>query len=255
MTAEPTDPQEPASRDPHESIELWIKELAHHLEVDGVEIDIDAVLALAGQAAHTVVRPAAPVTTYLIGYVAGLAEALRQISATGAADLIITSGGTAHSRADALRPALQMLGAELEVDSVDMRPGHPVLLARLPRREGPLYLLGLPGNPLAGFSALSALGVPLLRALRGIDHGSRTPTLRRTAGAQLSGARRGTRLLPVRRGAQGVIPAGHSRSHMMRGLAEADALAIVPAAGIAPGEPVDCLPVPGQHQEGSAWDV
>lgn len=78
MTAEPTDPQEPASRDPHESIELWIKELAHHLEVDGVEIDIDAVLALAGQAAHTVVRPAAPVTTYLIGYVAGLAEASGQ---------------------------------------------------------------------------------------------------------------------------------------------------------------------------------
>lgn len=184
-----------------------------------------------------------------------LAEALRQIMATGAADLIITSGGTAHSRADALRPALAMLGAELEVDSVDMRPGHPVLLARLPRREGPLYLLGLPGNPLAGFSALTALGVPLLRALRGIDHGSRTPTLRRTAGVPLSGARRGIRLLPVRQGPQGVIPAGHSRSHMMRGLAESDALAIVPALGLAPGEPVVCLPVPGQHQEGSTWDV
>ncbi|MGJ9373097.1 molybdopterin molybdotransferase MoeA [Nesterenkonia sp. CF4.4] len=184
-----------------------------------------------------------------------LTETLRQLSATGAADLIITSGGTAHSRADALRPALGLLGAELEVDSVDMRPGHPVLLARLPRPERPLYLLGLPGNPLAGFSALTALGVPLLRALRGIDHGSRTPTLPRTAGAQLSGARRGTRLLPVRQGPQGVIPAGHSSSHMMRGLAEADALAIVPEAGLAPGDPVTCLPVPGQQKEDMAWDV
>lgn len=68
-----------------ESIELWVKELAHHLEIDGVQIDVDAILALAGQAAHTVVRPAAPVTTYLIGYVAGLAEA------TGQADFATAS--------------------------------------------------------------------------------------------------------------------------------------------------------------------
>ncbi|WP_255316773.1 DUF6457 domain-containing protein [Nesterenkonia sp. Act20] len=68
-----------------ESIELWIRELTHHLEIDGVQIDVDAILALAGQAAHTVVRPAAPVTTYLIGYVAGLAEA------TGQADFATAS--------------------------------------------------------------------------------------------------------------------------------------------------------------------
>ncbi|MCH8562940.1 molybdopterin molybdotransferase MoeA [Nesterenkonia sp. YGD6] len=183
-----------------------------------------------------------------------LARTLRQISAAGTTDLIISSGGTAHSRADALRPALDMLGAQLEVDSVDMRPGHPVLLAQLPREEGPLYLLGLPGNPLAGFSALTALGVPLLRALRGIPAEARTPTLRRTAGAQLPGARRGVRLLPVRRGPQGVLPAGHSRAHMMRGLADSDALAIVPEGGLAQGDPVVCLTVPGQREEGLEWD-
>lgn len=61
-----------------ESIELWVEELAHHLEVEGVPLDVDAVLALAGKAAHTVVRPAAPVTTFLIGYVTGLAEASGQ---------------------------------------------------------------------------------------------------------------------------------------------------------------------------------
>ena len=61
-----------------ESIEQWVAELTHHLEIDNIAVDIDAVLAIAGQAAHTVVRPSAPVTTFLIGYVAGLAEASGQ---------------------------------------------------------------------------------------------------------------------------------------------------------------------------------
>nr|WP_237280269.1 DUF6457 domain-containing protein [Subtercola vilae] len=34
---------------------------------------IDAILALAGTAAHAVVRPAAPLTTFVAGYAAGLA--------------------------------------------------------------------------------------------------------------------------------------------------------------------------------------
>lgn len=61
-----------------ESIDLWVEELARHLEIEGVPLDVDAVLALAGKAAHTVVRPAAPVTTFLLGYVTGLAEASGQ---------------------------------------------------------------------------------------------------------------------------------------------------------------------------------
>ncbi|MDZ5078911.1 DUF6457 domain-containing protein [Nesterenkonia sp. HG001] len=67
-----------------ESIELWVEELAHHLEIEGVQIDVDAVLSLAGTAAHTVVRPAAPVTTFLIGYVTGLAEGSGQADFTRA---------------------------------------------------------------------------------------------------------------------------------------------------------------------------
>ena len=38
-------------------------------------VDIEAVLSLAGVAAHAVVRPAAPLTTYVVGYAAGLAVA------------------------------------------------------------------------------------------------------------------------------------------------------------------------------------
>ena len=199
---------------------------------------------------------AVPVNSRRLGdNVAALAEALEQIARSSSADLIITSGGTSHSKADSLRPALARIGAEVTLDGVDMRPGHPSLIARLPGTEGPVYLLGLPGNPLAGFAGLAALGAPLLDALRGVPATHRTRTLKVTAGSALEGASRGTRLLPVRITTQGAVPAGYSNSHMMRGLANSDALAVVPSGGVAHGQTVQCLEVPGQRQGGLRWDA
>jgi hypothetical protein len=51
----------------------WAERLAAELGMSEVPIDIDAVLGLAGRVAHTVVRPAAPLSTFLVGYAAGLA--------------------------------------------------------------------------------------------------------------------------------------------------------------------------------------
>ncbi|MBX3091186.1 MAG: molybdopterin-guanine dinucleotide biosynthesis protein [Cryobacterium sp.] len=41
--------------------------------MNDVELDIDHILGLAGEAARAVVRPAAPVTTFLVGFAAGVA--------------------------------------------------------------------------------------------------------------------------------------------------------------------------------------
>ncbi len=49
----------------------WIDELCDALEIDA-EIDEALILDLAREAAHSVERPAAPVTTFLVGYAAGL---------------------------------------------------------------------------------------------------------------------------------------------------------------------------------------
>lgn len=49
----------------------WIDELLDALEIDA-EIDEGLVLDLARDAAHNVERPAAPLTTFLVGYAAGL---------------------------------------------------------------------------------------------------------------------------------------------------------------------------------------
>lgn len=63
-----------------EILQDWVAELLTALELDGTPIDIPAVLALAGEAAHQVVRPAAPLTTFVVGYAAGLAVASGQAS-------------------------------------------------------------------------------------------------------------------------------------------------------------------------------
>jgi hypothetical protein len=53
----------------------WSARLARELGLGELSVDINAVLALAGEAAHAVVRPAAPLTTFLVGYAAGRAAA------------------------------------------------------------------------------------------------------------------------------------------------------------------------------------
>ncbi|MGN6741793.1 MAG: DUF6457 domain-containing protein [Amnibacterium sp.] len=50
----------------------WWGTLCEALGLPDVPADRDAILGLAGVAAHNVVRPAAPVTTFLAGYAAGL---------------------------------------------------------------------------------------------------------------------------------------------------------------------------------------
>ncbi len=98
------------------------------------------------------------------------AEALHRAVTTSTADLVVTTGGTAAGPVDHVHPILRKAGAELLVDGVAVRPGHPMLLARLGAgggeaggAEGP-YLVGLPGNPLAAVSGLLTLAEPLLRA-------------------------------------------------------------------------------------------
>ena len=49
----------------------WIDELCDVLDIDA-EVDEGLILDLARDAAHNVMRPAAPITTYLLGYAAAL---------------------------------------------------------------------------------------------------------------------------------------------------------------------------------------
>lgn len=57
----------------HDVLTEWTTQLAEALGLpDASALDIDVVLDLARDAAHGVARPAAPLTTFLVGYAAGL---------------------------------------------------------------------------------------------------------------------------------------------------------------------------------------
>lgn len=62
----------------------WTAEVKAALGLQ-LDVDVDEVLDLARVAAHNVARPAAPLTTFLVGYAAGArgggAEAVRELSA------------------------------------------------------------------------------------------------------------------------------------------------------------------------------
>jgi Domain of unknown function (DUF6457) len=55
-----------------DTLAAWVAELATALEVDADALDRNLVLDVARDAAHGVARPAAPLTTFLVGLAAGL---------------------------------------------------------------------------------------------------------------------------------------------------------------------------------------
>ncbi|WP_455428693.1 molybdopterin molybdotransferase MoeA [Kitasatospora indigofera] len=154
------------------------------------------------------------------------------------ADVVVTTGGTAAGPVDFLHRALEAAGARLLVDSVAVRPGHPMVLAGLPDGR---HLVGLPGNPLAAVAGTVTLALPLLHMLAGRAAAGPCVT---PAAEPLPGHPRDTRLLPVRRSARGAVPLAFDGPAMLRGLALAEALAVVPPGGVPAGAPVELLPVP-----------
>ncbi|WP_269676109.1 molybdopterin molybdotransferase MoeA [Kitasatospora mediocidica] len=169
-----------------------------------------------------------------------LRDALRHSSA----DVVVTTGGTAAGPVDFLHAALAAAGGRLLVDGVAVRPGHPMLLAELPpagSATGPRYLVGLPGNPLAAVAGAVTFALPLLHRLCGRPPG---PGRFVRAGARLPGHPTDTRLLPVRHGEHGPVPLAFDGPSMLRGLALADALAVVPPGGVPGGERVELLATP-----------
>lgn len=54
-----------------DTLEAWAAALAQELDLDLENVDVQALLDVARDAAHSVKRPAAPLATFLVGYAAG----------------------------------------------------------------------------------------------------------------------------------------------------------------------------------------
>ncbi|WFE51054.1 molybdopterin molybdotransferase MoeA [Micromonospora sp. WMMD1155] len=188
------------------------------------------------------VRPSdvvGPVADTLPAHVAALRSAL------AGADLVCTTGGTMNGPVDHLHPTLEALGADYVVNTVAVRPGFPMLLARLADPDGRIrFVAGLPGNPQSAIVALVSLVAPLLAGLQGRS----MPVLpQATLAEAVSGRGDHTHLALVRldRAAGTAYPVRHVGSAMLRGLAGADGFAVIrPGTRGEPGDRVPIVPLP-----------
>lgn len=90
--------------------------------------------------------------------------ALDQALAAGAG-IVVSTGAVSQGCHDFIPDALRARGAEQVFHQVAVRPGKPVLFARLP--GGTLYF-GLPGNPLSAAAGQRFFVEPVLRRLLGL---------------------------------------------------------------------------------------
>ncbi|MDY3049119.1 MAG: molybdopterin molybdotransferase MoeA [Rothia sp. (in: high G+C Gram-positive bacteria)] len=178
-----------------------------------------------------------------------LPDSPRQLSSwisSCSADLLLVTGGSSASSSDWLRPVLLEKKADYLFESVAVRPGHPALAAYLPQpSSAPRLLLGLPGNPLAAFSALYSYLPAYLRGRLGLD----LADLPRGRLLTPLGPGRGSdlRLQPasLEAGPEGLtlslLP--RHQSHMLSSFASAQALALLPASGASSGQLLPYLPL------------
>jgi molybdopterin molybdotransferase len=153
------------------------------------------------------------------------------------ADAIVTTGSTAAGPVDFVHDVLDHLGARWVVDGVQVRPGHPMLLAVLPDGRP---VVGLPGNPLAAVSGLVTLAGPLIAAMRGVP----TDDMEVELAVDVTSHPADTRLLPVLVEEGQARPLRFDGPAMLRSLALADALVAIPPSGGLAGSVVPLLPVP-----------
>ena len=158
------------------------------------------------------------------------------------ADLVITSGGVSKGTHDVVKEVLSGLGT-VEFIEVAMQPGKPQGFGFVGEDQTPIFTL--PGNPVSAYVSFEMFVVPALHKLTGRKGGARTLT---TATVQTSLRSMRGKLQLVRAHAEidadgvRVTPVGGAGSHLIAGLAQADALVVL-AEGVTRVDQGDQVPV------------
>ncbi|WP_269855692.1 molybdotransferase-like divisome protein Glp [Streptomyces sp. RPT161] len=153
------------------------------------------------------------------------------------ADLIVTSGGVSVGAYDVVKEAL----SELEFRKLAMQPGKPQGFGLIGADRTPL--LALPGNPVSSYVSFELFVRPVIRALMGLEPVRRETVTARCA-ARISGSPEGKRQFLRGWYEDGAVtPVGGAGSHLVKALAHANALIVVPerSTGIDEGAEVDVI--------------
>jgi molybdopterin molybdotransferase len=165
------------------------------------------------------------------------------------ADALIISGGVSVGPYDVVKTAMETIG-RVDLWRVAVQPGKPFAFGVAPRPGGgaPILVFGLPGNPVSSAVTFELFVRPAIRRMAG-RHDLLRPSDRAVLEERVTKGHGRRAYLRVRaerapdgaplrddRGRVRIRLAGGQGSHVLSGLAAADALAIIPEA-------VDSLPV------------
>jgi molybdopterin molybdotransferase len=204
----------------------------------------------------TAAARAAGAIAYRVGAVADEVETLRATIEDQLirADVIVTSGGVSVGAYDVVKEALTSLGgsfgddAEAAAGHVDfrklaMQPGKPQGFGRIGPERTPL--LALPGNPVSAYVSFELFVRPVIRTLMGAG-GVHREVVQAQCTTAVEGSPRGRRQFlrgryDKRSGT--VTPVGGAASHLVKALAHADSLIVVPedVTSVAAGSEVDVI--------------
>ncbi len=168
-----------------------------------------------------------------------LAKTIRR--ALDEADLVLTSGGVSVGDYDFVPEVVRSLGGEIVFHKVAVKPGKPILAARVQQR----WVLGLPGNPVSVLAGWRVFGLPLVLALSGARDAFDEPPCR--ADLEEAVVVRGGRVefrpaVLKHDGTVHIVP--WKGSHDLVAAARANALArLEPRTRYSSGDQVSCYPL------------
>ncbi|MFI9203472.1 gephyrin-like molybdotransferase Glp [Streptomyces sp. NPDC053048] len=161
------------------------------------------------------------------------------------ADAVVTSGGVSVGAYDVVKEALSGLAAEegtVSFRRLAMQPGKPQGFGRIGPERTPLF--ALPGNPVSSYVSFELFVRPALRALMGLEPFADRRTVRAVCPEGVASSPKGRRQYLRGHYADGkVTTVGGASSHLVKALADANALIVVPedAGSVAPGTEVDVV--------------
>ncbi|WP_229891826.1 molybdotransferase-like divisome protein Glp [Streptomyces mashuensis] len=166
------------------------------------------------------------------------------------ADAVVTSGGVSVGAYDVVKEALSGLSGEegsVAFRRLAMQPGKPQGFGKVGPDRVPLF--ALPGNPVSAYVSFELFVRPALRALMGLRPSSDRATVRAVLERDIASSPRGRRQYLRGRYADGrVTPTGGAGSHLVKALADADALIVLPedTTSVAAGTEVDVVLLDGR---------
>jgi molybdopterin molybdotransferase len=170
-------------------------------------------------------------------------DLIERLGAAGDTDLVVTTGGVSMGAYDLVRGLLEEREA-VTFWQVALRPGKPLMFATV----GRVPLIGLPGNPVSTVVAFELFVRPALLKLQGRTDLER-PRLTAVTEERLQNPphlEQYFRGIARHDGAKIVVRlTGDQSSHVLRSMADANCLVIVPlgTSEVAAGTPVEIIPL------------